>query len=87
TLVDFIYGVVLFFFKEVNDIPMSTTWVFLGLLAGREIAIAYISGLRSRMAAIGDAGSDILRAFIGLIISVVLAIGMPWIATGQMPQF
>lgn len=87
TLVDFIYGLILFFFKEMNDIPMSTTWVFLGLLAGREIAIAYISGLRSRLAAIGDAGSDILRAFIGLIISVVLAIGMPWIATGQMPQF
>ena len=29
-----------YFFKELNDLPMSTTWVFVGLLAGRELAIA-----------------------------------------------
>ena len=28
------------FFKELNDLPMSTTWVFVGLLCGRELAIA-----------------------------------------------
>ncbi|MEM9880402.1 MAG: hypothetical protein AAF862_14115, partial [Pseudomonadota bacterium] len=27
TLVDFIYAIILLFFKELNDIPMSTTWV------------------------------------------------------------
>ncbi len=41
TIVDFIYGIVLLFFKEFSNVPMSTTWVFLGLLAGREIAIRY----------------------------------------------
>ena len=26
--------------KELNDLPMSTTWVFVGLLCGRELAIS-----------------------------------------------
>jgi len=83
TLIDFIYGVILYFFKELNDIPMSTTWVFLGMLAGREIAISYVAGLRSHMDALWDVISDVLRAFIGLVISVVLAILLPAIARGE----
>ncbi len=39
TIIDLIYGVILFVFKEMSDIPMSTTWVFVGLLAGRELMI------------------------------------------------
>ncbi len=46
TIIDFTYGAILLFFKELNDIPMSTTWVFLGLLAGREIAIRWRLGDR-----------------------------------------
>ena len=46
TIIDFTYGIILYFFKELNDIPMSTTWVFLGLLAGREIAIRWRLGDR-----------------------------------------
>lgn len=87
TIVDLIYAIVLFYFKEMNDVPMSTTWVFLGLLAGREMAISFVTALRERGAAIMDAGSDAGRALIGLIISVILAVGMPWAATGQMPNF
>ncbi|MEM6769360.1 MAG: hypothetical protein AAF597_02150 [Bacteroidota bacterium] len=45
TIVDFIYGILLLFFKQFSQVPMSTTWVFLGLLAGREIAIRYVSEL------------------------------------------
>ena len=41
TIIDFIYGVILFIFKEMSDIPMSTTWVFVGLLAGRELMINF----------------------------------------------
>lgn len=44
TIIDFLYGFVLLFFKELSNVPMSTTWVFLGLLAGREIAIRYRLG-------------------------------------------
>ena len=39
TIIDLSCGVFLYAFKELNDIPMSTTWVFVGLLTGREIAI------------------------------------------------
>ena len=85
TLVDFIYGIILFVFKEMNDVPMSTTWVFLGLLAGREIAISYISGLRSRREAAFDVATDIARATLGLAVSVILAVGLPWLATGHIP--
>ncbi|MEM7569119.1 MAG: hypothetical protein AAF337_04930 [Pseudomonadota bacterium] len=86
TVVDFIYGLILLFFKELNDIPMSTTWVFLGLLAGREVAISIVANLRANREAFTDVASDAGRAFIGLIISVVLAFGMPWLATGVMPK-
>ena len=40
TIINVIYACILYFFKELNDLPMSTTWVFVGLLAGRELAIA-----------------------------------------------
>ena len=39
TLIDFVYAIILFGFKEVSTIPMSTTWVFIGLLAGRELTL------------------------------------------------
>ncbi|MEO1100803.1 MAG: hypothetical protein AAFW65_03065 [Pseudomonadota bacterium] len=87
TIVDLIYAIILYIFKEQSDIPMSTTWVFLGLLAGRELAISWVSSLRARGEAASDVGSDMVRALIGLAISVVLAIGMPWAATGRMPTF
>ena len=32
TIIDGVYWIILFFFKELNDIPMSTTWVFVGCL-------------------------------------------------------
>ena len=87
TLVDFVYGIILFLFIEVNDIPMSTTWVFLGLLAGREIAISYMTGLRSRREALLDVSADVGRAWVGLAVSTFLAICIPWAATGRMPHF
>ncbi|MAC89413.1 MAG: hypothetical protein ACJAU5_000375 [Maricaulis maris] len=86
TAIDLIYGVILYIFKEVNDVPMSTTWVFLGMLAGREIAIAYIAGLRSKLAALWDVVSDVLRAFLGLLISVILAIFLPAWARGELGE-
>jgi hypothetical protein len=43
TCVDIVYAVILLFFKEYNDLPMSTTWVFVGLLAGRELAISSVT--------------------------------------------
>lgn len=42
TIIDLIYGIFLFVFGNLNSIPMSTTWVFIGILAGRELAITYL---------------------------------------------
>lgn len=83
TVVDFMYGMILLVFKELSDIPMSTTWVFLGLLAGREMAISYVTALRGRKEAFFDVWTDAARAFAGLIISVILAIALPATASGH----
>ena len=81
------FGIILLVFKEINDIPMSTTWVFLGLIAGRELAVSYIADLRDRTEALRDVGLDLGRLTFGLIVSVVLAFFIPWAATGTMPTF
>ncbi len=86
TVVDFLYGLILMYFKELNDIPMSTTYVFLGLLAGREIAITFMTRLQPRGAAVKDVAADIGRAGIGLAVSVTLALMLPFMATGQFPD-
>lgn len=87
TLVDFLYAIILYIFKEVSSIPMSTTWVFLGLLAGRELAIAWVGGLRDKNEALFDVMTDAFRAFIGLVVSVVLAVFFQWVSTGRIPSF
>lgn len=87
TICDLVYAGILLIFKEASNIPMSTTWVFLGLLASREIAITLNAPdgdlPRARKDALQDAG----RAALGLVISVVLAISLPWLATGRAPVF
>lgn len=79
TLVDFVYAIILFIFKIQSNIPMSTTWVFLGLLGGRELAIAFTKTLDkrrkdSRRKAIRMMGNDAGRALIGLLVSLILAL-------------
>ncbi len=77
TLIDFIYATILLYFKEMSNIPMSTTWVFLGLLAGRELALAFRLRHRTISESILLAGKDVGKAAIGLAVSVALAIGLP----------
>ena len=77
TFVDLIYGVVLLLFKEVSHLPMSTTWVFVGLLAGREIAIAWNEAHRSRQEVTRLVLSDLAKIFAGLAVSVGLAYLLP----------
>ncbi len=80
TLIDFTYASILAYFANVNNTPMSTTWAFLGFIAGREISIATIDKLRPFGATLKLVGSDALKATIGLVISVGLAVGMPRLA-------
>jgi len=86
TIVDFVFGLVLMYFKEINDIPMSTTWVFLGLLAGRELAISLIASLRGKGEALFDVVNDAARAGLGLVVSVAMALSLPFLATGEWPD-
>ena len=75
TVIDFTYAVLLYIFKEVNNIPMSTTWVFLGLLAGREIAMRFRSENKSVSGGFKLIRKDIRYALIGLVVSIILATG------------
>lgn len=78
SLVDLIYMLILFYFKNLNHIPMSTTWVFIGLLGGREIAISlakrkYLRRKKSLYKSIRIIRRDLQYALIGLVISIFLA--------------
>ena len=56
---------------------MSTTWVFIGLLGGREIAMAIRnSGENNKATAIKLLVKDFSYALIGLLISIAIAIGV-----------
>lgn len=80
TIVDLVYAVILFYFKMYSKVPMSTTWVFIGLLAGRELAIAMGKHGKSKkknawlLRAFRLGRKDIFKALIGLIVSLILAI-------------
>ena len=40
TLINFLFGSVIILLSLINKIPMATTWVFIGILAGRELSMA-----------------------------------------------
>lgn len=79
TVIDGVYAVILWYFKTISVVPMSTTWVFIGLLAGREIAMSvtdrdgkgrpYSHSFRLII-------KDLTYAIIGLIISIILAVAI-----------
>lgn len=73
TVVCLVYAFVLWFFKEYNDIPMSTTWVFVGLLAGRELAIASVNH-KSVKGVWPLVRKDFMKMMIGLGASVAVAL-------------
>jgi hypothetical protein len=69
TLIDLVYLVILYFFKELNSIPMSTTWVFVGLLTGRELAIAHVRNTKMKQV-FPLVTKDFIKMMIGLGASV-----------------
>ena len=79
TIIDFSYGIVLYVFKEWSNVPMSTTWVFIGLLAGREIAIRYQLQKKVERPIFRMIGSDLLKVFFGLVVSIALVYIMRWL--------
>ncbi|MEM8679292.1 MAG: hypothetical protein AAGF97_08075 [Planctomycetota bacterium] len=97
TFIDFFYGMVLLFFKVdyipklfaafgwqipwPEKMPMSTTWVFLGLLAGREFGM----WLRLRQAEFGTVSNKVLRDLakvsFGAAVSLLVAFGLPYLVS------
>jgi len=77
TIIDLVYAFILLYFKQYNDIPMSTTWVFVGLLCGREFAIATISNGSYKIKHVFPiVGRDFLKMMLGLFVSVGIVIGI-----------
>jgi hypothetical protein len=79
TIIDFVYAILLYYFKALSTIPMSTTWVFIGLLAGRELAMSITDAdgkgkpMRKTLKLIAK---DISYAGIGLFVSILLAMAI-----------
>ena len=96
TFIDLFYGLVLLFFKVdyipklfsafgmdvpwPEKMPMSTTWVFLGLLAGREIGMALYLRHKRRKEVSYIVLMDLLKVCGGSLIAVFLAFTLPLIA-------
>ena len=76
TVIDFLFGCVLFGKASISTFPLSTTWVFLGLLAGREIAIRRRLQLTDRQPLQKVLGSDVFKAGIGIVVSLVVALAI-----------
>ena len=66
-----------------SSFPLSTTWVFLGLLAGREFALR-IKELQCKTTFTNQTngsvamviGSDLGKATVGLMVSLLVALGI-----------
>ena len=75
TLIDFVYALILFGFMRVSTVPMSTTWVFIGLLAGRELALILMRAAdRPLREGLKLAGRDVGLATVGLVVSILVAV-------------
>ncbi|MEM9985012.1 MAG: hypothetical protein AAF804_07930, partial [Bacteroidota bacterium] len=88
TFIDLIYGLVLLVFKQDimglwgAKLPMSTTWVFLGLLAGRELGLRIAIGPKPDRKLSLMIFSDLGKAALGLIVSIALVLVL-YLAQGK----
>lgn len=76
TLIDLSYVILLVYKLFISTVPMSTTWVFLGIIGGREIAISLSrnkKGFKHKKKALKMIGKDFGFAMIGLLVSIILA--------------
>ena len=75
-VIDFVYASVLLVFQVWSAVPMSTTWVFVGLLGGRELALAIrraSEGGRTVGTAMKMMGRDLAYVTVGFIIALLVA--------------
>ena len=79
TIINTIYALVLYYFKELNDLPMSTTWIFVGMLCGRELAIASVNKEYKLKYVFPLIGKDFIKMIFGLSVSVGIVLAIHYI--------
>lgn len=72
TIIDLVYTAILLYFQTLNNVPMSTTWVFIGLLAGREMAMYHRLRFESPKKMYKHIAKDLSKTFIGLGVSILI---------------
>ena len=78
-IINIIYAVVLYYFKELNNLPMSTTWVFVGLLCGRELAISTMNKDYKLKYVFPLIGKDFVKMIFGLSVSIGIVLVIHYI--------
>lgn len=77
TMIDLVYAFLLLYFKQMNNIPMSTTWVFVGLLCGRELALNTGLTKKGNLKSIFPiVAKDFLKLIVGLSVSVAIVLAI-----------
>lgn len=76
TIIDLVYAGLLLFFKEMHNIPISTTWVFVGVLCGREFAIATTHANYKTGNVFPIVGRDFMKMMAGLAISIAIVLAI-----------
>ena len=79
TIINTIYAIVLYYFKELNDLPMSTTWVFVGLLCGRELAISTMNKEYKFKYVFPLIGKDFIKMIFGLSVSIGIVLAIHYV--------
>ena len=74
TIIDLIYAFLLLYFINLNNVPMSTTWVFIGLLAGREVALYQRLRFESPKKMYKHIIKDLTKVFLGLVVSILAVV-------------
>ena len=78
-IINIIYALVLYYFKELNNLPMSTTWVFVGLLCGRELAISTMNKDYKLKYVFPLIGKDFVKMIFGLSVSIGIVLVIHYI--------
>lgn len=80
TIIDLAFAIALLVFKQMFALPLSTTWVFVGLLAGRELGIHHpYETFKHTKVIFPMLTKDFLKILAGLAISVLVALAVGFI--------
>jgi len=72
TVIDMTYALILVLFTYINNVPMSTTWVFIGLLGGRELGMAISLRSNKTKQARKLITKDLMKVAIGMAVSLII---------------